>query len=62
MVWFISLMPTSTLVLDLMEGAGLGRISHMIVHDQFGCVPQLHGKDPRGFLVGTGIPSPVDKV
>ena len=62
MRWSISLVPTSALVLDLMEGAGLGRISRVIVHDQFRCIPELRGKDPRGLLVGTGIPGPVDEV
>ena len=60
--WFISLMPTCALVLDSVKGARLGQICHMIFHDQFRCIPKLHGKDPRGFLISTGIPSPVDKV
>ena len=45
-----------------LEGARLGWICHVIVRDQFGCVPELCHEDPRGLLVGTGIPSPADKV
>ena len=60
--WFISLVPTSVLVLDLVKGAWLGWICRVIVYDQFGCVPELHGKDPRGLLIGTSILSPADEV
>ena len=49
-------------MLDSMEGARLGQVGHVIVCDQFGCVSELHGKDPRGLLVGTGIPGPADEV
>ena len=45
-----------------MEGARLGWVGRMIVHDQFGCISELCGKDPGGLLVGTGIPSPVDEI
>ena len=55
-------MPTSTPVLDSMEGAGLGQISRVIVCDQFRCIPELRGEDPRGLLIGTGIPGPADEV
>ena len=34
----------------------------MIVHDQFGCISELHGKDPGGLLVGTSIPGPADEI
>ena len=60
--WFISLMPTSAPVLDLVKGAWLGQICRMIVCNQFRCIPELRGKDPRGLLIGTGIPSPADDV
>ena len=46
----------------MMEGARLGWVGHMIVCDQFGCISKLHGKDPGGLLVGTGIPGPADKI
>ena len=49
-------------VLDAMEGAWLGRVGHVIVHDQFGCISKLRGKDPGGLLVGTGIPGPADEI
>ena len=49
-------------VLDSVKGARLGWICHMIVCDQFRCIPKLHGKDTRGLLVSTSIPSPVDEV
>ena len=52
----------SALVSDSMEGARLGRIGRMIIRDQLGCVPELHGQDPRGLLVGTGIPGPADEI
>ena len=45
-----------------MEGARLGRVGCMIVCDQFGCISELHGKDPGGLLVGTGIPCPADEI
>ena len=60
--WVISLVPTSSLVLDLMEGARLGRVGCVIVRDQFGCVSKLYGQDSRGLLIGTGISGPVDEV
>ena len=49
-------------VLDAMEGARLGWVGHMIVHDQFRCISKLCGKDPGGLLVSTSIPGPVDKI
>ena len=49
-------------VLDAMEGAQLGQVGRVIVHDQFGCISELCGKDPGGLLVGTGIPSPADEI
>ena len=49
-------------VLDVMEGAQLGRVGHMIFCDQFRCISELRGKDPGGLLIGTGIPSPVDEI
>ena len=45
-----------------MEGARLGRVGCVIVHNQFGCISKLHGKDPGGLLVGTGIPCPADEI
>ena len=45
-----------------MEGVWLGWVGHMIVRDQFRCISKLHGKDPGGLLVSTGIPSPVDEI
>ena len=52
----------SASVSDSMEGAQLGRIDCMIIRDQLGCVPKLRGQDPRGLLVGTGIPGPADEI
>ena len=52
----------SASVSDSMEGARLGRIGCVIIRDQLGCVPELRGQDPRGLLVGTGIPSPADEI
>ena len=52
----------SALVSDLMEGARLGRIGRVIICDQLRCVPKLRGQDPRGLLVGTGIPGPADEI
>ena len=52
----------SASVSDLMEGARLGRIGCMIIRDQLRCVPELRGQDPRGLLVSTGIPGPVDEI
>ena len=45
-----------------MEGARLGQVGHVIVRDQFGCISELHGKDPGGLLIGTGIPGPADEI
>ena len=45
-----------------MEGARLGRVGHVIVRDQFGCISELCGKDPGGLLVGTSIPNPADEI
>ena len=45
---------------DLMEGARLGRIGCVIICDQLGCLPELRGQDPRGLLVGIGIPGDHD--
>ena len=28
----------------------------------FGCTSELHGKDPGGLLIGTGIPGPADEI
>ena len=47
---------------DSMEGARLGRIGCVIIRDQLRCVPELRGQDPRGLLVGTGIPGPADEI
>ena len=47
---------------DSMEGARLGRIGCMIIRDQLRCIPELRGQDPRGLLVGTGIPGPADEI
>ena len=52
----------SASVSDLMEGARLGRIGCVIIHDQLGCIPKLRGQDSRGLLVGTGIPGPADEI
>ena len=45
-----------------MEGAWLGQVGRMIVHNQFRCISELCGKDPGGLLVSTGIPSPADEI
>ena len=52
----------SVSVSDSMEGAQLGQIGRVIIRDQLRCVPELRGQDPRGLLVGTGIPGPADEI
>ena len=44
------------------KGGRLGQVGHMIVHDQFGCISELRGKDSGGLLVSTGIPGPADEI
>ena len=49
-------------VLDAIEGAQLGRVGRVIVCDQFRCISELHGMDPGGLLISTGIPGPADEI
>ena len=60
--WVISRVPTGSLALDSMEGARFGWVGCVKVCDQFGCISELHGQDPRGLLIGTGIPGPADEI
>ena len=62
--WTVGYLPGSYRfgVLDAMEGARLGWVGHVIVHNQFRCISELRGKDQGGLLIGTGIPSPADEI
>ena len=62
--WTVSYFPGSYRfgVLDAMEGAQLGQVGRVIVRNQFGCISELHGKDPGGLLISTAIPGPVDEI